>query len=158
KFEITAISIGPDDSSEMRRRIKASFENFVDARQFTDDRIARHVNEAEIDILVDLNGYTQDARSGIFARRCAPVHCNYLGYPGTMGADCVDYIIADPTIIPEDHFAYYSEQVVWLPDSYQANDGKRAIADHRPTRAQCALPETAFVFCCFNNTYKITPQ
>jgi protein O-GlcNAc transferase len=157
RFEITAISIGPEDVSEMRRRLKTSFEHFIDVREFADDQIARQVNEAEIDILVDLNGYTQDARPGIFAQRCAPIQINYLGYPGTMGADCMDYIIADSTIIPEDHFAYYNEHVVWLPDTYQANDSKRPIANHRPTRAECGLPEIAFVFCCFNNSNKITP-
>jgi predicted O-linked N-acetylglucosamine transferase (SPINDLY family) len=88
----------------------------------------------------------------------APVQVNFLGYPGTMGVSWIDYIIADRTIIPEDNFPFFSEKVVWLPHSYQANDNKRQISERKPTRAECGLPEAAFVFCCFNNTYKITPE
>jgi predicted O-linked N-acetylglucosamine transferase (SPINDLY family) len=94
----------------------------------------------------------------VLARRGAPIQVNFLGYSGTMGADCVDYIIADRTVIPEDHFRFYSEQVVWLPDTFQPNDNKRSIAERKPTRSECGLPEGGFIFCCFNNTYKITPE
>jgi protein O-GlcNAc transferase len=94
----------------------------------------------------------------VLARRVAPIQVNFPGYPGTMGADCVDYIIADPTVINQEHFRFYSERVVWLPDSYQANDDKNPISEHVPSRSECGLPENGFVFCCFNNTYKINPQ
>jgi predicted O-linked N-acetylglucosamine transferase (SPINDLY family) len=157
KFEITAISIGPGDGSELRKRLERSFDAFMDASSMRDDETAAQITKAEIDILVDLNGYTQGARIGIFARRPAPVQVNYLGYPGTMGADYIDYILADPTVIPEDQCAFYTEQVVWLPDCYQINDDKRPIASRTPARSECGLPEDAFVYCCFNNNYKIGP-
>jgi protein O-GlcNAc transferase len=105
-----------------------------------------------------LMGYNDGSRSSIFARRAAPIQVNYLGYPGTTGADYMDYILADETIIPDDQFSSYSERVVWLPDSYQVNDQQRRISEHRPTRSECGLPDMGFVFCCFNNTYKITPE
>jgi protein O-GlcNAc transferase len=158
RFETTAISFGPDDGSPMRSRIRSAFDDFIDVQQMGDDEVARLIRRREIDIAVDLKGFTRDCRFGILARRAAPIQINYLGYPGTMGADCIDYILADPTIIPDDHWPFYREQVVWLPDSYQANDGKRLIAERVPTRQQCALPEAAFVFCCFNNTFKISPE
>jgi predicted O-linked N-acetylglucosamine transferase (SPINDLY family) len=123
-----------------------------------DEEIASQVRAKEIDILVDLMGITQNSRTGIFAHRSAPVQVNYLGYPGTMGAGYIDYIIADRMVIPESHHRYYSEKVVYLPDSYQVNDGKRRIADRMFTRAECGLPAQGFVFCCFNNNYKILPD
>ncbi len=112
----------------------------------------------EIDIAVDLKGYTGDARPGILAFRPAPVQVSYLGFPGTMGADHIDYILADRFIIPEEQERFYSENVVCLPECYQPNDSKRIIAEVTPTRAQAGLPETGFVFCSFNSNYKITPQ
>jgi protein O-GlcNAc transferase len=157
RFQTTAISFGPDDGSELRRRISSAFENFVDVREMNDTDVAALIRRREIDIVVDLMGITRYNRFSVLLRRVAPVQVNFLGYPGTMGAGCMDYIIADRTIIPEEHFRFYSEQVVWLPDTYQANDGKRHISERRPTRGECGLPESAFVFCCFNNTYKITP-
>jgi len=105
-----------------------------------------------------LNGHTQGARNDIFAYRAAPIQINYLGYPGTMGADYMDYILADRIVIPEENQKYYSEKVLYLPDCYQANDTKRPIAEEIPTRAECGLPETGFVFACFNASYKITPE
>ena len=158
RFETTAVSFGPDDGSDLRRRIKSAFDNFVDVRDMSDADIAALMRDHELDIVVDLTGLTRFNRFGVLSRRVAPVQVNFLGYPGTMGADCMDYIIADRTIIPEDHFGYYSEKVVWLPETYQANDDKSHIFDRRPTRAECGFPESAFVFCCFNNTYKITPE
>jgi predicted O-linked N-acetylglucosamine transferase (SPINDLY family) len=124
----------------------------------TDEEIADFIRRREIDVIVDLMGLTQDCRFGVLSRRAAPIQVNFLGYPGTMGADFMDYIIADPTIIPKEHFAFYSERVVWLPDTYQPNDNTRVLSESPPTRAECNLPETAFVFCCFNSTYKITPE
>jgi predicted O-linked N-acetylglucosamine transferase (SPINDLY family) len=158
KFEITAVSIGSDDNSEMRRRLYGSFEQFIDARTFSDDRIASKIKKLEIDLLVDLKGFTQDARTGIFARRPAPVQVNYLGYPGTMGADYIDYLIADQIVIPESHQANYTEKVVYLPNSYQVNDPTRLISNNAFSREELGLPERGVVFCCFNNNYKITPE
>jgi protein O-GlcNAc transferase len=158
RFRTTGISFSPDDGSELRRRIESAFDDFIDAQQMDDQQIADLIRSHEIDIAVDLMAFTGDNRVGVFARRAAPVQVNYLGYPGTMAAHYIDYIIADPIVIPREDFAYYSEQVVWLPDCYQANDEHRPIAEHGPTRLECDLPEAAFVFCCFNNSSKILPQ
>jgi predicted O-linked N-acetylglucosamine transferase (SPINDLY family) len=157
-FEITALSSGPDDGSDLRNRIKSAAENFIDVRAMTDEQIAEFVHRHQIDIIVDLKGLTQHNHFQVFSRRVAPIQVNFLGYPGTMGTDRMDYIIADPTIIPEEHFPYYREKVVWLPDSYQANDDKMRISEIKPTRIERGLPERAFVFCCFNRPYKITPE
>jgi protein O-GlcNAc transferase len=158
KFDITAISIGPDDNSPMRRRLEKSFERFVDARMLSDAEVARQIRVAEVDILIDLKGFTRDARTNIFASRAAPIQVNYLGYPGTMGASYFDYLIADSIIIPTSHHHGYSEKIVCLPNSYQANDTSRNISDRTFTKAECGLPSQGFVFCCFNNNYKFTPR
>ncbi|MFZ1920994.1 MAG: tetratricopeptide repeat protein [Xanthobacteraceae bacterium] len=157
-FQITAISLRPDSASPTRCRIEEAVEQFVEVRDKSDADIADLVRRLEIDIVVDLMGFVGGNRLGIIARRAAPIQVNFLGFPGTMGADFVDYIIADPTIIPEEHFPFYGERVVWLPDTYQSNDARRQISERTPTRRECGLPEAGFVFCCFNNTYKITPE
>ena len=157
-FDVTAISCGPDDNSELRQRLKASFEHFIDARMYGDDQIANLLKEFEIDILVDLTGFTDGPRTGVFAKRPAPIQINYLGYPGTMGAPYIDYIIADRIIIPEHQREFYSEKVVYLPNSYQVNDAKRSIGSKAFTRMELGLPLTGFVFCCFNDNYKIMPH
>lgn len=158
RFEMTAISFGADQESNIRRRIKESFEHFIDAKSESDEQIEDLIGRLEIDIAVDLNGFTTGARPNIFARRPAPIQVNYLGYPGTMGADYFDYIVADRTLIPESECEFYLEKVVWLPDSYQANDNRRSVADRTLTRRDCGLPEAAFVFCCFNNHFKTMPE
>jgi protein O-GlcNAc transferase len=157
RFEVTAVSLGPDQPDAMRLRLKTAFERFVDARRHSDLEIARLLRELEIDIAVDLKGYTQGGRTGIFALRPAPVQVNYLGYPGTLGADYIDYILADRCVIPEEHYAAYTEKVVYLPDTYQVNDSARIISAQTPGRTGAGLPEQGFVFCSFNNSYKITP-
>lgn len=157
KFETTAISFGGDDADEMRPRLKGAFERFVDARPKNDREVAGLMRELEIDIAVDLNGFTKGARTSVFARRAAPIQVNYLGYPGTLGAPYYDYILADRFAIPEDCFEFYSENVVRLPDCFQANDSRRRAADRTPSRSEMGLPERGFVFCCANNSYKITP-
>jgi predicted O-linked N-acetylglucosamine transferase (SPINDLY family) len=158
RFELTGISIGSGDQSEVRRRITDACDHFIEGMPLSDEEIASQVKAKEVDILIDLMGIVRHSRIGIFARRAAPVQANYLGYPGTTGASYIDYVIADRTTIPESHRRYYSEKVAYLPDTYQVNDDKRRIADKTFTRAECGLPEQGFVFCCFNNNYKILPN
>jgi predicted O-linked N-acetylglucosamine transferase (SPINDLY family) len=141
----------------MRKRLTAACEDFIDVRDKSDQEVAMLARERRIDIAIDLKGFTQDARPGIFALRAAPVQVSYLGYPGTMGAPYMDYLVADSTLIPRGSERDYSEQIVFLPDSYEVNDCQRRIADRVYTRAELGLPPTGFVFCCFNNSYKITP-
>lgn len=157
-FELFAYSIGPDDGSDIRKRLTNSFDKFIACEDRSDAEIARAIADAEIDILVDLNGFTKGARTDIFARRPAPVQVNYLGYPGTMAASYIDYIVADKTVLRPSDTALYSEKIVSLPHSYQPNDRKRLIADTSFRRDDCGLPADKFVFCCFNNNYKIQPE
>jgi len=158
RFEVTALSLGPERNDAMRERLKRAFDRFVDVRERSDRETASLLDELGIDIAVDLQGFTRGCRPGILAHRGAPIQVNYLGYPGTMGADYVDYIIGDRHVIPQAHHPHYSEKVVYLPDCYQVNDPARAIADRTIGRAALGLPESGFVFCCFNNSYKITPR
>lgn len=157
RFEIYGYSIGPEDDSEMRKRLVKAFDRFVDLRTTPHEQAAQIIAADEVDILIDLKGYTQHARTEILAFRPAPIQVNYLGYPGTMGADFIDYLIADAHIVPPEHQAHYTEKLVYLPNCYQPNDTKREIAPRVITRADCGLPEQGFVFCSFNNSYKITP-
>ena len=157
RFEITAISIGADEDSDQRRRMIAAFEHFIDAKGQDERQNATLIRGLGIDIAVDLNGYTIGGRPNIFAHRAAPVQVNYLGFPGTLGADYYDYIVADRMLIPAPERQFYAEQVVWLPHSYQANDNRRPIAVNAPSRAACGLPNTGFVFCSFNNVFKTLP-
>jgi protein O-GlcNAc transferase len=157
RFDVSAFSYSVNDNSPMRRRLEAAFDRFVDVAGYTDAEIAKLLRQMEIDIAVDLKGYTAEGRPGIFAHRPAPVQAHYLGFPGTMGTDCVDYLIADRVVIPEDHRCFYPEKIAYLPDTYQCNDRKREIAAHCPSRADAGLPG-GFVFCCFNNSHKITPE
>jgi protein O-GlcNAc transferase len=157
-FETIAISLGVDDGSPMRTRLKGAFERFVDVRSYSDREVAELMREMEIDIAVDRNGFTTGARPGIFSLRPAPIQVSYLAYPGTTGAEFIDYLIADEVVIPRAQRACYTEKVVYLPDSYLVNDSGRHIAERTPTRAEVRLPDRGFVFCSFNNQYKITPQ
>ena len=155
RFEVTAIAFGPDDGSLLRARLKKAFDHFEDVRGKSDAEVARMLRMREIDIAVDLNGHTAEARPGIFAWRPAPVQVNYLVYPGTTGADFMDVILADRIALPSDQQPHIREKIVHLPDSYQANDATRAVLPS-PSRTGAGLPDTGFVFCCFNNSWKIT--
>ena len=157
QFDLIGFSFGPVTNDEMRQRLKTTFDQFIEVGKKSDIEIAQLSRSLNIDIAVDLKGFTQDSRTGIFAHRAAPIQVNYLGYPGTMGAEYIDYIFADKTLIPADSQSFYSEKVVYLPNSYQVNDRKRAISDKQFTRQDLGLPENEFVFCCFNNNYKILP-
>ena len=157
QFELIAFSFGPDLHDEWRIRAKSSFDQFIDVRDKSEIEIAELARLLAIDIAVDLKGFTQDARTNIFTHRAAPIQVNYLGFPGTMGADYIDYIIADHTLIPEDNKNCYSEKIAYLPNSYQANIKNRSISGKTFTRKEMGLPEDSFIFCSFNNNYKITP-
>ena len=157
RFEIFGFSIGPDTGDAMRQRISAAFDTFNDVRECNDRGVAALSRELGIDIAVDLNAYTQDSRPGMFAHRCAPVQVNFLSYPGTMGADYIDYIVADKTVIPSERHGDFTEKVITMPHCYQVNDSKRRISDRVFTRTALGLPAQGFVFCCFNNNHKILP-
>lgn len=155
RFEVTAISFGPDDGSAMRARLVQAFDHFEDVRGKSDGEVAKLMRDREIDIAVDLNGHTLHGRPGILAWRPAPAAVNWLVYPGTTGAPFLDVILADRTVLPLARQPDYSEKIVHLPHCYQPNDATRAIGP-APSRAECGLPENGFVFCCFNAAWKIT--
>jgi protein O-GlcNAc transferase len=157
RFEITAFSLRPNKHSVNRPRLEKAFDRFVDVSDSPDPEVASLARRYEIDIAVDLGGHTDSGRPGILARRAAPIQVAYLGYPGTMGADYIDYLIGDPTVIPPEQQAHYTEKIVYLPHCYLPNDSTRRI-DATPTRKQENLPPHGFVFCCFNATYKIMPE
>ena len=157
RFETIAISLGVDDQSRLRARMLQAFDRFVDVRGMGSLQIAQLMRDLEVDIAVDLGGYTSDTRTEVFAYRPAPVQVNYLGYPGTMGSDYYDYILADQQVIPQAQQGFYTEKVAYLPDAYLPTDRSVQISEGTPTRADCGLPETGFVFCSFSHDYKISP-
>jgi predicted O-linked N-acetylglucosamine transferase (SPINDLY family) len=158
KFEVYAFSFGPDGHDDLSKRIRSSFDHFVDVRQLSDRAIAAYSRELNIDIAIDLKGFTQDSRTGIFAERAAPIQINYLGFPGSMGAPYIDYIIADDYVIPANLECNYTERVLRMPNCYQPNDRLREVDGNQQTRDMHQLPENAIVLCSFNNNYKITPE
>ncbi|UCV19604.1 O-linked N-acetylglucosamine transferase, SPINDLY family protein [Ferribacterium limneticum] len=157
RFELYGFTFGPHSDDEMRQRLVAAFDYFFEVGDISDCEVAKLSRELGIDIAVDLKGYTQDSRTGIFAERAAPIQVNYLGYPGTMGSGYFDYVIADKTVIPMERRADFSEKVAYLPNSYQVNDSKRRISDRQFSKHELGLPDKGFVFCCFNNNFKILP-
>jgi predicted O-linked N-acetylglucosamine transferase (SPINDLY family) len=158
RFETVAISLMPGDDTPMRRRLEKAFDRFIDVHQMGDDEAAGLLREMEVDIAVDLTGFTEHSRTPIFARRPAGLQVNFLGFPGTMGAPYIDYIIGDPTIIPKEHQPYFKEKIAYLPHTYLPNDSARGIAEKNFTRTEQGLPEQGFVFCTFNNLFKIRPE
>ena len=156
RFEVFAYSYDLEKNDEMKTNLINSVDVFDDVSQMSDKDVALLARQDEIDIAIDLKGHTQNNRSGIFAYRAAPIQINYLGYPGTMGANFIDYLIADSTIIPEEYKNYYSEEIIYMPHSYQPTNNNRLISQKEMTRSGMGLPEDSFVFCCFNNSYKIT--
>jgi predicted O-linked N-acetylglucosamine transferase (SPINDLY family) len=157
RFEIFALSYGPSEPGVMRARIAASVEHFIDVSERTDAEVVELMRSLGVQIAVDLKGLSGGARTGIFARRAAPVQINFLGYPGSMGAEYIDYIVADRHVIPEQEQPHYSEKVIYLPHCYQPNDPLRPLPQVAPSRQELELPQAGFVFCCFNHLYKITP-
>ena len=159
RFEVFAFSLQKTPiRDDTNLRLRNGFDRFIDVGEMTDQEIAQLARELEIDIGIDLAGPTQYSRTGIFSYRTAPIQVNYLGYPGTLGTDYMDYIIADRTLIPAEFQSCYSEKVVYLPNSYQVNDRKRLISDKKFTRQELGLPADSFVFCCFNNNFKVLPE
>lgn len=157
RFEVYGFSLGMPDSSDMFKRIATAFDGFFDVRQKGSREIAEAMRAMEIDIAIDLGGYTQDARPDLLAYRPAPVQVNYLGYPGSLGAEYIDYILADRTVIPETDYEYYTENIVYLPGSYLPTDSKLKVAERTLTREEFGLPATGFIYCSFNHAYKIGP-
>jgi protein O-GlcNAc transferase len=157
RFEVSAFSFGPDTQDDMRKRMERAFDRFIDVRGKTDLDIVQLARSMELDVAVDLGGFTEGSRPNLFALRAAPLQVSYLGYLGTLGAAYMDYLIADTTIIPLEHQRHYTEKIIYLP-TYQANDSKRLISDKRFSRGELGLPPTGFVFCCFNASYKIVPE
>jgi predicted O-linked N-acetylglucosamine transferase (SPINDLY family) len=156
-FHTVGFALGPDTWDPMAARVASGFDKFIDGRTMSDQDIARLARENCIDIAVDLGGFTLHARPGIFALRAAPVQVSYIGYLGTMGAQYIDYIVADPIMIPEGDRRYYAEKIAYLP-SFQSNTTDRPVSATPVARADAGLPETGFVFCCFNNNFKILPD
>jgi protein O-GlcNAc transferase len=155
RFQVIGISLGPSDDSEIRQRLKKSFDRFHDFAALTNEGIAQRLKDMEIDIAIDLGGHTGLSRFQIFAHRFAPIQAEWLGYPGTTGADFIDYLIADTVVAPDEDQPFFSEKLIHLPHTYFPADPDRAIAA-TPSRAEVGLPESGFVFCCTNNSWKIT--
>ena len=158
RFEVIAFSFGPRSQSPMRARLEAGFDRFIDVAGLSDAQIVERGRALQIDIAIDLKGFTEDSRTGVFAGRVAPVQVSFIGYPGTMGAPFIDYLLADATVVPLRQADTCTEKIAFMPHSYQVNDSQRRISQRVFTRAEAGLPEDGFVFCCFNNNYKITPD
>ena len=156
RFEIFAFSYSENKDCDLRQQLIKDVEHFVDVYDYSDSKIADLARSSDLDIAIDLTGYTRHSRSRLFQFRLAPIQINYLGFPGSMGADFIDYIVADPVVIPRHQRPFYSEKAIYLPNSYLPNDDAREIAQTITTRADFGLPEDAFVFCCFNKSYKIS--
>jgi len=158
KFELIAFDNGVSDGSPLRARLEATFDRFQPIAKLSNAAAAALIADNGVNILVNLNGYYGDGRTGVFAERPAPIQVNYLGFPGTLGASYFDYLLADRCVIPESERQFYTERVVYLPGTYQATDSKRPISDISLTRAECGLPDGAFIFCNFNQSYKLAPS
>ena len=157
-FEIIAFDSGWDDKSLRRNRIITAFDKFIDISKVSDFDAAKLIHKEQIDILINLNGFFGTGRPVVFSYRPAGIQINYLGFPGTIGSKYIDYILCDQTVVPIESKKFYNEKIIYFPDSYQANDTKRNISDKKFLREELSLPKKSFVFCCFNNNYKITPN
>ncbi len=158
RFEVIAISLRPGTESSLSIRVKQAFDQFIDVNDKSDAEVAELIYTLHIGIAIDLMGHTANSRSSLFAYRPAPIQINYLGYPGTTGLNALDYIIADEFVIPHEHQSFYTEKVVYLPDCFQVNDSKRFMPKGDLKRVNYGLSESSFVFCSFNNSYKVTPE
>ena len=158
QFEVFGYSLHGSSSGEMRQRLAKSFDCFTDVQDMSDKDISLRARKDKIDIAIDLNGYTENLRTGIFAYRAAPIQISYLGYPGSMGAEFMDYIVADQHLIPPESQKHFNEEQLYLPNTYMPTDNSRELSNKEITRSELGLPDDAFVFCCFNNNYKISPN
>ncbi|MBT8621680.1 tetratricopeptide repeat protein [Polynucleobacter paneuropaeus] len=158
QFEIYAFSWGPTSKSLERDRIISAVHEFIDINEYSDQQVVDLARGKGIDIAIDLGGYTQSARTDLFAMRVAPIQVSYLGYIGTMGVNFIDYIIADEILVPKHHQKYFSEKIIYMPDCFQVSDRKRVMGHGGLRRADYGLPEKGFIYCCFNNNYKMTPE
>ena len=158
RFEVIGISLQAEDPSEIGQRMKHAFDKYFDVSQMADEKVANLIRELEVDIAVDLNGYTRNGRTNIFAQRPAPIQVSYMGFPGTMGAEYIDYIIADKTVISAEMSPWFLEKIVWMPNTYWVADQKLPTGLKKSSRSAVGLPENSFVFCCFNQQYKILPD
>jgi tetratricopeptide (TPR) repeat protein len=158
KFELLAFSFGSSAEDPLRTRIIKAVDQFIDARQLSDLQTAQLARELGIDIAIDLGGHTGDARTGVFALRSAPIQMNYLGFPGTLGASYIDYLLCDPVVCPPGSEPLYTEKLARLPHCFMPYDSTQTISDRKFTRTEFSLPDKGFVFCCFNNHHKINPE
>ena len=158
RFDVFGYAVAGSKFDTMQTKLAETFDKFKDVHGLSNQAIKETVHSDEIDIAIDLTGYTKDGRSGLFASRLAPIQINFLGYPGSMGADFMDYIVADPFLIPESYQTYYSEKIIYMPHTYQPQDDGLLIDRFVPSRFELGLPKDGFVFCAFNRSYKIDPQ
>jgi predicted O-linked N-acetylglucosamine transferase (SPINDLY family) len=158
RFETFGIALRPADESASSLRVRRAFDHFIDVSAKSDGEVVELMRGLEIDIAIDLTGFTQGFRPRILALGAAPIQVGYLGYPGTLGAPLIDYLLADDFVVPPDRRTDYAEAIAYLPECFQANDDRRVISDRRFARGDAGLPETAFVFCCLNNSHKINPR
>ncbi len=158
KFETFAFSFGPNDESQIRKRVSKSFDKFFDVKLKNTNEIVKLSRDLNIDIAVDLKGFTNDNRFDLFVERCAPIQISYLGYPGTLASDSIDYLVADKTLIPEENKKFYSEKIIYMPNTYQVNDSTLKVSEKKFERKDLGLPEKGIVFCSFNQSYKILPD
>tara|TARA_B100001175_G_C19505098_1_gene640388 strand:+ start:394 stop:2466 length:2073 start_codon:yes stop_codon:yes gene_type:complete len=157
KFKLIAFDFGNEIKDDMKNRISKPFDKFINVSKLSNKDVIKLSKEFNIDIAVDLMGFTTNNRFEIFSKKCAPIQVNFLGYPGTLGSNCIDYLVADKVIIPEEDQKYYSEKIIYLPDTYQANDPTKKISDKVYTKKELGISDNCFVYCCFNKHYKISP-
>jgi len=158
RFEIYGCSLNAIAQDKIQQRIINGCDNFFDFHNRSDKEVHEILSDLKIDIGIDLGGYTKYSRTQLFAQRSMPIQINYLGYVGTMGSNYYDYIIADRIVVPEKHKTYFTEKIIYLPNSFQVNDSKKHISERVFTREELGLPASGFIFCCFNNNYKILPR
>lgn len=158
KYELIVFNLSSRPEDRMGARIRSNVDEWLDVAGLSDDQVATMARSKNIDLAIDLKGYTAESRPGIFAYRCAPVQVSYLGYPGTLGLEVMDYLIADKHLVDDNGASFFQEKVVRLACSYQLNDRQRCASQRYNNRSDVCLPDGVFVYCCFNSSYKITPH
>jgi len=156
KFEIIGFYFGPKKKDDLNKKLSLIFDQFFNVTDYSDQKVADLIRSLKVHIAVDLTGHTRDQRMGIFERKCAPIQVNYLGYVGTIASDFYDYIVVDPFLVPKKNNKFFSEKLVYLP-CFQSRKFE-SLATHNVTKADKGLPDNKIVFCCFNSSFKITPE